>query len=114
MTLQKDVEDSCSICLEPLVMNDLLGILPCAHGNFHKECVCKWLQYSVKCPLCRHSIEDSLDHLLSSDTLLSRIVGSGNWEGSVAMWNATHAGESSLPAAGDEDEEKEQDQEGQE
>lgn len=88
MTLQNDVDDVCSICLEPLVKSDVVGVLPCAHGTFHNDCVCKWLLHSAKCPLCRHSVDDTLDHLLSSDTLLSRIV-SGRWEGSVAMWNAT-------------------------
>eukprot|EP00485_Elphidium_margaritaceum_P001705 CAMPEP_0202692984 /NCGR_PEP_ID=MMETSP1385-20130828/7217_1 /ASSEMBLY_ACC=CAM_ASM_000861 /TAXON_ID=933848 /ORGANISM="Elphidium margaritaceum" /LENGTH=447 /DNA_ID=CAMNT_0049348601 /DNA_START=32 /DNA_END=1375 /DNA_ORIENTATION=+ len=52
-----DDEDapSCAICMQLYKVDDELRILPCQH-EFHCECVDRWLQMNVKCPLCRHDI----------------------------------------------------------
>eukprot|EP00930_Biecheleria_cincta_P002147 TRINITY_DN103186_c0_g1_i1.p1 TRINITY_DN103186_c0_g1~~TRINITY_DN103186_c0_g1_i1.p1 ORF type:complete len:698 (+),score=105.29 TRINITY_DN103186_c0_g1_i1:331-2424(+) len=50
-----DTEDHiglCSICLEPLLADDDIQALPCAH-SFHCGCVGCWLALKAQCPLCR-------------------------------------------------------------
>jgi hypothetical protein len=42
---------SCSICLGSIMTNDL-QYLPCAHV-FHRNCIGKWFQRSMTCPVCR-------------------------------------------------------------
>lgn len=42
----------CSICLEPLLAEDDIQALPCAH-SFHCGCVGCWLVLKAQCPLCR-------------------------------------------------------------
>ncbi len=55
--------DSCSICLDPLMLNPdvkkwptdkpfVSRIKPC-HHIYHDSCIKKWAQYSRKCPICR-------------------------------------------------------------
>eukprot|EP00973_Karenia_brevis_P096329 12431487-Karenia_brevis.AAC.1 len=52
------VVTKCTVCLmeEPAV-----GLrLPCGH-QYHKHCIRKWLcEMSVKCPICRASVEDAV------------------------------------------------------
>lgn len=42
----------CSICLDPLLAEDDIQALPCAH-SFHCGCVGCWLALKAQCPLCR-------------------------------------------------------------
>ena len=46
-------DESCTICLEKLKMEDVLQ-LSCLHF-FHKSCVLEWLDLSSSCPICRRS-----------------------------------------------------------
>ena len=47
--------DTCSICLNGLVNNDLCKT-DCEH-SFCYECLHKWLEIKQDCPFCRKSIE---------------------------------------------------------
>lgn len=48
-------EDICGICLFP--MDHPLDILQC-HHSFHRECIMKWYQYKLNCPLCRRGADE--------------------------------------------------------
>jgi len=48
---------SCTICMETFVAGELLTSLRCNHF-FHVNCVTRWLQHSVQCPLCRAECTD--------------------------------------------------------
>jgi len=43
--------ENCSICYEPLDEGNTTS-LPCTH-TFHLDCVCKWFDVNINCPLCR-------------------------------------------------------------
>lgn len=47
--------DQCSICFAKMKVNDSVKVLPCGHV-YHGGCITEWLQRSVQCPLCRHSV----------------------------------------------------------
>lgn len=51
---QKDVNQSCPICLSDYTMEDqvLLRMTLCQH-YFHKECIDSWLKKHFNCPFCR-------------------------------------------------------------
>lgn len=42
----------CGICLLPMEFQQVHKKLDCQH-SFHTECILKWFQYKVNCPLCR-------------------------------------------------------------
>ncbi len=54
---QKNNDNCCSICLEPLGKFRKQGKrkLPCTH-TFHKKCIDGWLNISNSCPLCRRDV----------------------------------------------------------
>ena len=43
---------SCSICLAPYVVNDVVRTLSCLH-IFHKDCIDHWLEEHSTCPVCK-------------------------------------------------------------
>ncbi|KAK4525678.1 hypothetical protein GAYE_SCF15G3587 [Galdieria yellowstonensis] len=47
--------DSCPICLEEFVQEDLIRVLPCKH-EFHGDCIFSWLVERGKCPVCKYSV----------------------------------------------------------
>lgn len=47
--------DECMICLEPFRVGEELRLLPCMH-RYHRQCVDRWLERSVACPMCKHDI----------------------------------------------------------
>ncbi|XP_003558246.2 E3 ubiquitin-protein ligase SDIR1 isoform X1 [Brachypodium distachyon] len=51
-------ELTCSVCLEQVVVGDLLRSLPCLH-QFHVECIDPWLRQQGTCPVCKHQVSDS-------------------------------------------------------
>ena len=56
---EKDVEtpgSECSICYTDYTANNP-GKLGCGH-IFHTKCILKWMETSVKCPLCRATVSD--------------------------------------------------------
>ena len=52
-------EDSCPICLEDFINNEVLRVLPCCNHTFHENCVGSWLEINEHCPLCRTAINTS-------------------------------------------------------
>jgi len=70
-------DDLCSICMGHLmhpscdIEGSLLQRRPTIETNcshvFHKECLRKWISNKVECPICRTSIEDTVEDLESAD-----------------------------------------------
>ena len=53
ITLEKSMEENCTICLYLMDTDEVVIELDCNH-TFHKECIEKYFkEYSYKCPLCR-------------------------------------------------------------
>ncbi|KAM0930867.1 hypothetical protein ACQ4PT_000756 [Festuca glaucescens] len=50
-------EFTCSICLEEVVVGDLLRSLPCVH-QFHVNCIDPWLRQQGTCPVCKRQVSD--------------------------------------------------------
>lgn len=47
----------CSICMDDVVLNQEVTVLPCKHW-FHGDCVTAWLKEHDTCPHCRNPISD--------------------------------------------------------
>eukprot|EP01091_Cochliopodium_minus_P018377 TRINITY_DN7439_c0_g1_i1.p1 TRINITY_DN7439_c0_g1~~TRINITY_DN7439_c0_g1_i1.p1 ORF type:complete len:200 (+),score=31.81 TRINITY_DN7439_c0_g1_i1:41-640(+) len=52
----KELETSCTICMDDFVSRDKVVVLPCSH-NFHRDCVVKWFHSSKLCPICRYELK---------------------------------------------------------
>ena len=48
----------CSICMTLIEEGDETMSTPCHHG-FHKECLSRWMQEQMICPICRARLPDS-------------------------------------------------------
>mmetsp|Transcript_41751 Transcript_41751/g.121132 ORF Transcript_41751/g.121132 Transcript_41751/m.121132 type:complete len:147 (-) Transcript_41751:319-759(-) len=52
--------DACSICMEPIVVEDGCRELPCSHA-FHTDCIVEWWMAGPSelpdCPMCRCSFD---------------------------------------------------------
>jgi len=60
--IEKNQNDSCSICLEQLSVGDFATRLPCGH-LFHENCIKSWLRSGNQCPVCRYELAtDSADY----------------------------------------------------
>ncbi|CAN4113443.1 unnamed protein product [Withania somnifera] len=46
-----NVEDACSICLEPFNSDDPPAVTDCKH-EYHLQCILEWSQRSKECPIC--------------------------------------------------------------
>ncbi|KAG5554753.1 hypothetical protein RHGRI_012343 [Rhododendron griersonianum] len=46
-----DLEDACSICLEPYNSDDPPTVTNCKH-EYHLQCILEWSQRSKECPIC--------------------------------------------------------------
>ncbi|PKU74977.1 Putative RING-H2 finger protein ATL71 [Dendrobium catenatum] len=58
----RSADDSCcSVCLAAYGEDDELRMLPPCGHFFHVQCVDPWLRRQAKCPLCRSSINASVD-----------------------------------------------------
>jgi hypothetical protein len=52
----KEEEETCSICLTPVVQGETIYDIPCKHC-FHKSCLDKWLdRRKESCPMCRQKM----------------------------------------------------------
>jgi hypothetical protein len=45
----------CSICQESLANSEVRRIHHCRH-MFHRQCIDRWFEQNVRCPVCRHDI----------------------------------------------------------
>lgn len=58
------MDSMCSVCLEEVNIKDLtLLTLPCSHV-FHRSCVEAWLAEKSTCPVCRKTVDASMQKLL--------------------------------------------------
>lgn len=57
--LEEEKED-CSICQNIFDTGEILSSLKCEH-IFHKQCIYRWLNKSLSCPLCRYKIIECND-----------------------------------------------------
>ncbi|EEA07693.1 zinc finger, C3HC4 type domain-containing protein [Cryptosporidium muris RN66] len=55
-TNDRNIQDSCIICLTDFSCSDLIRCLPCNH-SFHESCIDVWLLRSAVCPLCQQTLE---------------------------------------------------------
>ena len=49
---KKSVDEGCAICIDGVEMNKLMVKLNCGHF-YCSECIRKWFEDKVSCPLCR-------------------------------------------------------------
>ncbi|XP_057489137.1 E3 ubiquitin-protein ligase RHF1A-like [Actinidia eriantha] len=49
--IDDDLEDACSICLEPFSSEDPSTVTNCKH-EYHLQCILEWSQRSKECPIC--------------------------------------------------------------
>lgn len=54
-----EVGSECPICLFPLEENDSVMVTPC-HHCFHQECLERWMEQQLVCPVCRSELPSSL------------------------------------------------------
>lgn len=56
VTILDGSDNPCSICLEALSTGPVyVARLPCSHF-YHEDCIVRWFEKHVTCPLCRHSM----------------------------------------------------------
>ncbi|CAK9135637.1 unnamed protein product [Ilex paraguariensis] len=51
-TKASEDELTCSVCLEQVIVGELIRSLPCLH-QFHANCIDPWLQQQGTCPVCK-------------------------------------------------------------
>jgi len=57
ITIEEDLEDTCSICLDTIPIGSNIYQIPCNH-KFHINCLRPQLiNYNSRCPVCRTNIE---------------------------------------------------------
>jgi hypothetical protein len=47
--------DSCSICQEKYINNEMVSVLKCEH-IYHTKCIKEWGHYNPSCPVCKEKI----------------------------------------------------------
>ncbi|KAI8875844.1 hypothetical protein K501DRAFT_279981 [Backusella circina FSU 941] len=65
LTITRQEDAVCSICLSDYENDDLICKLWCNH-HYHKDCVQEWLELNSKCPLCKRDFRGN-DHVSNSD-----------------------------------------------
>lgn len=54
---EKQISDTCYICIDDFKENDLVIKLPCSSSHvFHEECIKTWIKKKTICPLCRSEL----------------------------------------------------------
>ena len=51
-----DESESCSVCQECYTEGQALRVIHHCHHQFHKDCVDRWFERNVRCPVCRHDV----------------------------------------------------------
>ena len=63
-----EIDDSCSICLNPFNIGDTISTLPCSKRHtFHTICLEEWFYSNVSCPLCRCDFNDKIGGLIPNN-----------------------------------------------
>ena len=56
ITLYENLNKTCNICLEDMIINDKIIKLECSHC-FHEDCIIPYLKnYNYICPICKYEI----------------------------------------------------------
>lgn len=64
-----ELEEYCSICLNPFQLEELVSTLPCSRRHtFHTICLEKWFLTTVTCPLCRSDFQTSVDFIINPNS----------------------------------------------
>lgn len=54
LSTRSSLEQTCSICLCDIVVNEIISTLPCSNKHtFHTTCLESWFSNNVCCPICR-------------------------------------------------------------
>ena len=56
-TTLRNQEAICPICQEDFKYGKTIEVT-CCDNKFHYACLCKWLMYNKKCPLCKYTINE--------------------------------------------------------
>mmetsp|Transcript_64261 Transcript_64261/g.123639 ORF Transcript_64261/g.123639 Transcript_64261/m.123639 type:complete len:336 (-) Transcript_64261:111-1118(-) len=59
--------DPCVICQEPMLKDEAVRRLPCAH-LFHSECISRWLYVKLVCPYDNLPVDEGLDMLAAASS----------------------------------------------
>jgi len=59
--------DPCVICQEPMIKDEAVRRLPCAH-LFHSECICRWLYVKLTCPYDNLPVDEGLEMLAAASS----------------------------------------------
>ncbi|CEM07539.1 unnamed protein product [Vitrella brassicaformis CCMP3155] len=54
-----DQDQVCSICFEPFLHFDLIRRITLCKHKFHQQCLDKWFERSLSCPLCRKDVREA-------------------------------------------------------
>ena len=66
--ITSEIDDSCSICLNPFNIGDTISTLPCSKRHtFHTICLEEWFYSNVSCPLCRCDFNDKIGGLIPNN-----------------------------------------------
>lgn len=57
--------DPCAICQEGMAVGEAVRRLPCAH-LFHSECIARWLQVKLTCPLDALPVDEGIEMLAAA------------------------------------------------
>ncbi len=55
------IDNNCAICTDAIVAGNECRRINHCHHLFHRECIDRHFENSVRCPLCRHDIRESAD-----------------------------------------------------
>lgn len=53
----REINDTCTICLNKLHFLEDVNILPCTH-SFHSACISKWFLIKYMCPVCNLNLSN--------------------------------------------------------
>ena len=72
ITVLKDTDLECSICLDKFEKNDRTKVLPCGH-MFCSKCLDDWFEKQINCPECRDKIDPEKEYS-KLDKKISKLI----------------------------------------
>lgn len=73
-------DTQCSICLSEYQENEVLRIMPKCGHSFHLSCIDIWLRKQSTCPVCRLSVQESIENKQRRPAMLGRDQNSDSSE----------------------------------